>query len=74
MRVELNEDYYRVSEDYLETLRTLVIKAKASEFERNRARSVEVSHQAFLFNISSADTLRHVEFAPKAMQLGVWKS
>jgi hypothetical protein len=56
MRAELNEDYWRMSEDYLETLRTLVMKAKVSRIERNRARSVEVSHQAFLFNISSADT------------------
>jgi len=29
--VQLNEDYWRISEDSPETLRTLVIKAKASE-------------------------------------------
>jgi len=42
-RVELNEDYWWVSEDYLETLRTLVIKAKASELnetEQDQLRSV----------------------------------
>src|SRR5262249_59768702 len=45
-------------------------QSKSIRIERNRARSVEVSHQAFLFNISSADTLRRVQFAPKAKQLG----
>ena len=43
MRVELNEDYCRLSGDYLETLRTLMMKARVSELnetEQDQLKSV----------------------------------